>query len=74
MHSGAGPGVFQELADPLVCPGIHFHKEDLSILLRHHNPPYIPYFIFHCVALAVSPFLPPSVSCLLLLLLLPVDW
>lgn len=42
-----GLGVFQELAGPLVWPGIHFHKEDLGILLRHRDPPYIPYFIFH---------------------------
>lgn len=45
-QSRAGLGVFQELAGPLVWPGIHFHKEDLGILLRHRNPPYIPYFIF----------------------------
>lgn len=34
---------------PIGLPGIHFHKEDLGILLRHRNPPYIPYFIFHCL-------------------------
>ena len=35
----------------------HFPKEDVSVLLRHRNPPYIPDFTFHCVALAVPPFL-----------------
>ena len=66
VQSGVGSGVFQELAGRLVCGGIHFHKEDLSVLLRHRSPPYKPYFIFPCVALAVSLLLPARVSARLL--------
>ncbi|KAI9532608.1 hypothetical protein NQZ68_030550 [Dissostichus eleginoides] len=49
---------FKDLAGPLVDQGIPFPKEDVSVLLRHRNPPYIPDFTFRCVALAVPPFLP----------------
>lgn len=61
-QSGAWLGVFQELAGPLVWLGIHSLKENLGILLRHLQSPYISIWFFSLCGFGSVSFSSISVS------------